>query len=464
MYTYLVVVALAVFATTNTVFAEDPPPTIVWNKILDAGSNEYAEDIAVDADGFVYVTGNYWNGNDWDWLTVRYNADGDTIWTRLFDASVDDVASAVAADTRNVCVVGWVEDWRVIKYDADGNILWNQAHDWPGGQGAHSVAMDPGGFIYVTGDIHNGGDWDYLTIKYNSDGDTIWERTWDSGVDENAWAIAVDQAGYVYVSGNVTNVANVDWFTIKYDANGDTVWTRTYDSGNPDYMACDALTVDNAGNVYVAGWAENVTTDWQIIKYDASGTLVWDKTIDSGHDEGAWGLSTDTAGFLYVSGDIFNGLDWDYRTMKYDTDSNVMLWDVIYDSGYNEGGRGGAVDDSEFVYITGYSDNGTTADYRTIKYEQQTGVAEYSPVDCSPLTLEIVSNPTSSPTLRYMLPAGMHGSLSFYCADGRKIEEFSLSSSHATFTWDAGELPSGVYFVRLVFGDHSVSDKICLLK
>ncbi len=467
MYRLFIVLLLMGFAATNSVFAEDPPE-IVWNKTFDTGDDDWGEDITVDADGYIYVTGNTWNGFDHDWLTIKYDANGDTVWARIYSSGSgeDDVASGIAADTRNVYVVGWMQDWRIIKYDAlTGTIIWNKTRDWDDtDQGAHSVALDQAGFVYVGGDVVDSGDWDYLTIKYNSDGDTLWERIWESGVNENVWAITVDAAGFVYATGNVWNVANVDWLTIKYDVNGDTVWTRTYDSGNSEYLGCDPIAVDNTGNVYIGGWVENATSDWQIVKYDANGNQVWEKTIDSGNHEGVWDIVVDSAKYVYIHGDIFNGVDWDYRTMKYDSNTDVMLWDVIYDSGDNDQGRGMAIDDSGFVYVTGFSYNGMNFDCRTIKYEQKTAVAEQPQVNYSLFTLEVVNNPTSVPILRYAIPAGMQGSLSFYFVDGRKIEEFSLNSSCSTFTWDTSELPSGVYFVRLVCGNHTLSDKICLTK
>ncbi len=473
----LMILLLVAFVVPSTVLAEDPP-TEVWVKTIGLGGDEWGEDIAVDASGSVYVTGNSFDGAGYNWLIVKYDADGNLIWWQPYDTgNGDDIACAVDVDNAgNVYVVGYtpdntIHDWRYIKYDTDGYLLWDKTRDWGPDvdQGCHDVVVDTaGGYLYMTGDyIGSSGTWDYLTVKCDLDGNYVSENGWSggTGVDNNGWCITRDNAGNIYVSGCVWNLTR-DWGTVKYDSNLSLIWNKTYDSGVEENIPAGAIAVDYTGCVYLAGWVENASDDWQIVKYAADGTFLWNKTIDTGNDEAAWGVAVDDAGYIYVNGDYYEGGTeyWNYRTIKCDWDGNTQ-WSVTYNYVGDDGGRGVAIDDAGFVYVVGHSYRTVDKDFLTIKYEQQTGIAEHSSGYNSPLlNLGVVNNPTSAPALCYTLPVGMQGSLSFYSADGRRIEEFSLNSSQSTFTWNASKLPCGVYFARLGLGNQSISAKICLTK
>ena len=474
----LIILLLSIFVIPSIVLAEDPP-TIVWEKTLDRGDDDWGEDIAVDAAGYVYVTGNTYYGSGFNWLTVKYDADGTLIWEKVYDSgNGDDIANAIAVDnTGNVYVVGCspygtIRAWRYIKYDADGNLLWNKI--WVLSPNADKCCNDivvdtVGGYLYMTGEIiAPDGSFDYLTIQCDLDGIHIRDISWGGSGYHSGRAIAIDPAGYIYVTG-ICGSADLFWATLKYDMDLNFEWSTVYNSSGADdhIPAGGTIAVDHTGCVIVVGWVENASTDWQVVKYSAGGTFLWNKTLNTGYDnEGAWGVVVDTAGYIYVNGDFAAGTTgWDCRTIKYDADGNY-IWLAKYDGGYgNDAGRGIAIDDSGFLYVIGHSYRTADHDFLTIKYEQQTGIAEQPPVGYSSfLSLEVVNNPTSTPTLSYTLPAGIKASLSFYSADGRRIEEFSLNSSRSTFTWNASKLPCGVYFARLEFGNHSVSAKICLTK
>ena len=481
MKNYLIVLLSAAFVIPSTVLAEDPPIE-VWVRTGGFSYDDWGEDIAVDASGFVYVTGNTYDGASYNWLTVKYDADGNLKWWKTYDSGYgDDIACAVDVDNSgNVYVVGYtpdntIHDWRYIKYDSDGTVLWNKIRDWGADvdQGCHDIVVDilSGWWLYMTGDyISPNGTWDYLTVKCDLEGDFVCENTWSggTGVNNNAWAITMDDAHNIYVSGTVWNTT-VDWGTVKYNAFLNTQWATKYDSGTDEFMPTGAIAVDdNTGSVYLAGWSENAGTgtDWQIVKIDTDGTFLWNKTIDTGNnDECARGVAVDDAGYIYVNGDIYSGTDWDCRTMKFNEDSDIQ-WTVTYDGGNgNDAGRGIAIDDSGILYVVGHSYNGTNHDYVTIKYEQQTGITEQSSGGNSTLpSLGVVNNPAATPTLSYTLPAGMQGRLSFYTVDGRRIEEFSLNQSQSTFTWNTSGLTCGVYFALLESGNLSTSAKICLTR
>jgi uncharacterized delta-60 repeat protein len=137
--------------------------------------NDYALSIAIDTAGNVYVTGaSGKSAGDSDYATVKYNSDGKQLWVARYKGSVisNDWANAIALDIAgNVYITGSSQsDCVTIKYDSDGNQLWivryagpDNSYDW-----VNAIALDATGNVYITGESGEGNkDVDYLTVKYS---------------------------------------------------------------------------------------------------------------------------------------------------------------------------------------------------------------------------------------------------------------------------------------------------------
>jgi len=355
-------------------------------------SSDQATAIAVDGSGNVYVTGrSVSSGTDWDYATIKYDPDGDTAWLRRYDGPANSVdwALAIAIDgSGNVYVTGKSYssgtdfDYATIKYYPDGDTAWLRRYDGPGNSVdyASAIAVDGSGNVYVTGGIQvSGSGGDYATIKYDSDGDTVWVRTYSGSgnSDDVASAIAVDGSGNVYVTGG-SNVSGYyyDYATIKYYPNGDIAWVRRYGSGST-YTGAYAIAVDGSGNVYVTGYSagSGTGTDYATIKYYPNGDTAWLRRYDGPANswDGAFAIAVDDSDNVYVTGYSYDSLTSnDYATIKYYPDGDTA-WIIRYNGSGNgsDGASAIAVDGSGNVYVTGWSySSGTDWDYATIKYAQ----------------------------------------------------------------------------------------------
>ncbi len=337
--------------------------------------------LAIDSAGNVYVTG-YSNGDvggSTDYTTIKYDAEGDTVWVRQYrgPADSDDKPAGIAVDdSGNVFVTGYSDYFYLtIKYDANGGTAWTR---WLGSESsdnkAKGIAIDRSGNVYVTGNSYDAGTYyDYATIKYNASGDTKWVRYYNGpgNEDDVANSLAVDDSGNVFVTGySKGSVTDYDYTTIKYNANGDTAWVQRYDgSGNSDDKA-SALVLDNLGNVYVTGYSTDSTTyeDYVTIKYDGSGNIVWANRYN-GEDDGddnAVALALDNIGNVCVTGTS----NADYVTIKYGVSGDLIRADVYRGPGNSfDYAKVVKVDVSGNVYVagSGLGMNGTK-DYVTIKY------------------------------------------------------------------------------------------------
>lgn len=474
---------LAAITSANFAYADDPP-TIVWEATYDSGKPDIAWDIAVDPEGAVYAAGTVDNGIgnavDLDWLIIKLDSQGDTLWTRIWDSGTgdDETRSIVADNSGNVYASGWFNnetnlDLRLVKYDRNGNLLWEKTRDSGGDDWGHAVTVDDAGYVYLAG-REGPGIWPdrFYYAKYDPQGGMVWEKFYDvEDYGESAFGIAVDAEGCIYMHGGIfTGVPGdgYDLLTLKCDAQGDTVWSRTINTGKPDHNAHNAVAVDSRGNVYVCGWFENDSTpstvDWFAVKYDRDGNLEWNKIIDTGYDEGAQGVAVDSEDFVYITGPFGDETEYrDCHTHKLDPEGNVM-WEAVIDRGWDDAGHSIAVDDSGFVYVGAHTNNGTDDDCLIIKYTQQVVGADQPTPSPRLVTLEVMDNATTTPSLCYAIPAGHQGTLTFYSADGRKLESHLLDPAQSTFAWTARSASSGLYFARLVAAKAHATTRVLLIR
>lgn len=373
-----------------------------WTAVFDgpAGGNDEARALT-SVGGRVVVTGGS-AGADLltDVIAICYNPDGSAAWTARYDgpARGNDFGLALApAGDGGVFVAGYTGgdtagwDFLALKYGADGTREWAAIFGTVEEDYATAVAGDGRGGVYVAGSSGNPYtlSWDYLLVKYDAaTGETLWTRRYNGPADESdeAAALVVDPAGNVIVTGTSRGTTGgLDFTTIKYSAAGELLWVVRYDgpAGGADQAL--ALAVDPAGNVYAAGSSEDTTgdVDGAVVKYRSDGSLDWVRRYDGpahGFDEFRT-VAVDPSGSVYVAGSSYgSGTRADYVTIKYDG-SGVQQWLERYDGpgSRNDAIAGLALDrTATFVVVTGGSfGSGTGTDYATLGYPAS-GIAELS--------------------------------------------------------------------------------------
>jgi hypothetical protein len=266
----------------NTTIKYNSIGDTLWVRRYDRSLGGNGNAIAVDDSGNVYVTG----GSDGDYTTIKYNSIGDTLWVRRYNGPAnkhDDAYALAVDDSGNVYVTGgsggigtnyW--DYLTIKYNSTGDTLWVRRYNGPGNDTdwAEALSVDPFGNVYITGKSDgNGTGIDYATIKYSSTGDTLWVRRYNNGPGityDGAIDLAIDDFGNVYVTGISEESGSwYDYAILKYDNNGNLIWEMRYDGPGNGYDLASAIAVDNFGNVYVTGGSTGSDSfdDYATIKY-----------------------------------------------------------------------------------------------------------------------------------------------------------------------------------------------------
>jgi len=191
-------------------------------------TNDYANGVATDSSGNVYVTGG-----------TKGGLDGNTS----------------AGNT----------DLFVVKYSSSGTKQWTKQLGSSGLDSANGITIDSSGNVYVTGVTFGGLDWntsaganDLFVVKYNSSGTKEWTEQLGSASSDFANGVATDSSGNIYVTGGTyggldgnTNAGNSDLFVVKYNSSGTKQWTKQLGSSSRDYDY--GVATDSSRNVYVAG-------------------------------------------------------------------------------------------------------------------------------------------------------------------------------------------------------------------
>lgn len=282
IYSFLILL----FSFHGSVHAQSPD--WAWAKSAGGNNNAVGYAICTDAANNSYVTGQFW-------------------------------CSTLAFGTDTLTNTGGSNVF-VAKYDASGNVIWARSSSGNGDGYSTSVCTDHQGNVYVTGSFTytmvfgtdtltiSKNDYDVFTVKYDSSGNVVWARCASNvgfippfGGEYQGSGIGTDAGGNVYVGGifsdtivfehdTLIHIEEVSPFIVKYDASGALVWAK-YIAG---YVTSCTMSTDANGNSYITGTYSNSqiifdndtilnpsqTNNVFVAKYDSSGNVKWAKSAE----------------------------------------------------------------------------------------------------------------------------------------------------------------------------------------
>ncbi len=377
--------------------------TVEWSVTYDEAFNQdIIHDMAVDADGNVYVTGESKNGIEgYNILTIKYDADGNELWRIDYNDDTEngiDKGYGIAVDSNgNVYVAGesyrGTKDMALIKYDSSGVQQWAEFYDGTGESHdiAYDLALDQDGYIYVTGKSigNNGTYYDYATLKYDGLGQLFWARSYHSdqladGYDQPV-AMTVDDANDIYVTGfSEGDGTGYDIVTVKYDNLGNEDWTNRIDYPGSNDDRPSAIAVFDDG-VFLSATCENTFggSDFCLAKIDiATGDSLGIISITS---EGtlpdmAMDIALDEEGNIYATGRAYNEVtEGVYGADIYTVclnPSGTELWADSYNSMGNKYDQGKSImvhSDGDIVVLGSAYADGQDDNLIVLKYRPATG-------------------------------------------------------------------------------------------
>ena len=210
------------------------------------------------------------------------------------------------------------------------------------------------------------GEQDLILQRFDTTGKLVWTRALGAAQSASGASMAVDGQGNVIVAGSVTgalsgtnSVGGEDSLVVKFNADGVEQWARRF-GGQGDDRAL-AVTVDDAGNVFVAGetrsgfggMAHQGMVDGYVRALDASGATLYTRALEAGAGvEGVRAVAMAADGGLLTASEV-DGRAVLAKFAPGDDGTGEPAWRL--DMGDLDGGRiaGLAVDADGAIYLAG---------------------------------------------------------------------------------------------------------------
>jgi hypothetical protein len=287
-------------------------PVLSFSTYLGGALYDEGLSIAVDASGYIYVTG------------------------RTFSLDFP---------TQDPYQLYWGIDAFVTKMKPDGSgLVYSTYFGGPDYDFGRAIAVDQAGCAHIAGvtksthsfplknpvqATYGGGSLDGFVTKFNDAGSDLVFSTYLGGSSEDqAYGIAVDQTGQVYVTGATYstnfytkaamqsfNAGGYDVFITKFKADGAAVYS-TY-LGSNDYDLAQAIAADSEGNAYITGSTASAffplvnayqssmkgAGDAFVTKINATGSaLAYSTFLGGDFVEAGYGIAVDKSGQAHVTG------------------------------------------------------------------------------------------------------------------------------------------------------------------
>ena len=388
-FTFLSVLIVTLLVVPNNIVAQLSASN-GWVAPLSGTGFESVAEVESDADGNVFTIGNYsgtaifieqinpqqlTSVGGADVFLAKHSSTGELLWSASFGGSEDENGFSIATnDAGDVYAVGSFEgqavfapagpvgvpvtlnsagrqDMFVVKMSASGELLWAKRIGGSSVDEPKDVAVDNDGNIFIVGrfvstvdfdpgsgtrNLQAGSSPDAFIVKLTPDGDYLWAYDIGSGGNEGAEAVAVDGANNVVIAGNFSG-------TVDFDPGSGEV--EKYGDGNADPFY---LKLNKDGGFV---WVKTFTSTGFVYAGDVA-VDVYDNVLTHGFFRNDMNFDPEGSGRVEAS----IGAEDSY-TAKLGADGQLK-WANILGGTSIEFGYGVATDVRGDVYVTGlYYDN-----------------------------------------------------------------------------------------------------------
>lgn len=468
--------------------------TLVWGIPHGGIYNEGGYAAVQSDDGSYLVVGSTYSfgAGEFDIYLLKIGAAGDTIWTRTFGGALTEYGYDIHSTyDGGFILVGSTKsfgsgkkDIYLIKTDSSGNLLWQRTYGGVEDDEGWSVRQTSDrGFIICGNSSSTGAGYsDLFLIKTDSLGQTLWSRTFGGPGGESGAAVReLIGGGYVAVGSTGsfgTGYSSV--YLVRTGANGDSLWARDYGGSAADFGS--AIEVAPDGSFLIAGASASFGagySDVYLLKVDADGTKLWEKTFGGSKDDRAYSIFATRDGSYILTGttESYGAGMIDLYVVRVNPDGD-QIWARAYGGAKADYGRMVFQDRSRDYILVGYtySFGSGGSDLYLAKIQSET-----TPVDDNTLPLmpeqftlyQNYPNPFNQTTrVEFAVPRKTAVEIGIYNLLGQMVRGWTVGTVPAgqqSIIWDGcdsngREVASGIYFFRLRSEQFHSAIKIVLLR
>jgi len=220
-------------------------------------------------------------------------------------------------------------------------ITWWKTFGGDGGDLGRAVVAVDDGYVITgsTTSIGSGAD-DIFLLKIDTLGNMLWEYAYGGPASEQGNALVAAPDGGFVIAGSTksSGAGGMDVCLIKTDAAGNWLWERTF--GGENFETAQGLATTADGGYILTGWTSSfyaTMSEVYVIKTDESGNLQWQRTYGgSWAEEGAGIIQTADGGYI-VAGqtESFGAGEDDIYVIKTDEFGNVE-WEKTHGGAGND--------------------------------------------------------------------------------------------------------------------------------
>jgi len=174
-------------------------------------------------------------------------------------------------------------------------------------------------------------NYDVWLIKTDTYGNKVWDKTFGGNSEDFANAVQqTSDGGYILAGYTKSYGAGFsDVWLVKTDADGNKVWDKTFGGSNSDIANSVQQTID--GGYIIAGFTQpdetTGATDILIIKTDADGNKIWDKTFGGNASDAIYAVQQASDGGYILAGytESYGAGGYDAWLIKTDADGNAPI-------------------------------------------------------------------------------------------------------------------------------------------
>ncbi len=262
------------------------------------------------------------------------------VWNRTFDNGFYDYGSAVRQTADGGFVItGGVSrmfkgdrDALLIKTDGNGSMQWQRFYGGDGFDYGYAVVETAGSGYAMAGTTRSSGNGsgDVYLVRADAAGNVLWEKTFGgSGYDEGRALLQASDGGFIIAGAIESHDNGSDIYILKTDAAGNVVWERTY-GGTYDDLAISVQPTRDGG--YIVGGYDGTGKDHgegYLLKVDAWGRYVWGRRLGGTDSVVYQARQTADRGYVTIGHTNFHSGESEIYLTRIDHAGN-LLWQEIF--------------------------------------------------------------------------------------------------------------------------------------